>query len=332
MAQHVAPPAARHVAEQVADLVAQHVQRHHARHAARLVVYTALLGGDRPLREAPVAADSSADFVCFTDDPGLRSATWQVIPVEPRLPTDLVRSERHLKIVGHPALDGYDRTLWVDNAVELLVPPETFVDDWLENADVASPVHTLYRTVLEEAEASVELGRDDHLRVFEQLAHYLSSAPTAVETNPHWTALLARRRTPRVEAVMTTWWEHVLRFSRRDQLSFSVVMAASGLRLNSVALPNLRSPLHLWPEGWETRAEGRTAGARPPGDRAGNRAGDPAGGRHLADAAALRTEIEEALGDGRDPHAWVWDLEARMAAATDKVRRLRDQLETQRSS
>ena len=172
MAQHVAHPSAdllpnllpnllcqpvaQHVAEQVADLVAQHVQRHRPRHAARLVVYTALLGGDRSLREVPVAAESSADFVCFTDDPALRSATWQVVPVEPRFPTDLVRSERHLKIVGHPALDGYDRSLWVDNAVELLVPPESFVDDWLAEADVASPVHTLYRTVVEEAEASIE--------------------------------------------------------------------------------------------------------------------------------------------------------------------------------
>ena len=100
-----------------------------------------------------------------------------MIPVEPRLPADPVRSERYLKIVGHPALAGYDRSLWVDNAVELLALPESFVDGWLEDADVAAPVHTLYRTVLEEAEASIDLGKDDHLRVFEQLAHYVGSAP-----------------------------------------------------------------------------------------------------------------------------------------------------------
>ena len=179
----------------------------------------------------------------------MRSDTWQVIPVEPRLPTDPVRSERFLKIVGHPALAGYDRTLWVDNAVELRALPETFVDGWLEEADVAAPVHTFYRSVLDEAQASIDLGKDDHLRVFEQLAHYVDSSPTAIEANPHWTALLARRRTPRVEVAMTTWWEHVLRFSRRDQLSFGVVMAASDLRLHSVPLPNLRSPLHSWPAG-----------------------------------------------------------------------------------
>jgi len=322
MAKHVAQHVAQHVAEQVAQLVADHLarqaDRHRPRHAPRLVVYTALLGGDRQLREVPLAVESSADFVCFTDDPALRSSTWQVIPVDPRLPTDLVRSERYLKIVGHPVLTAYDRSLWIDNAVELLALPESFVDGWLEDADVATPVHTFHRTVLDEAEASIDLGRDDHLRVFEQLAHYVGSSPTAVESNPHWTALLARRRAPQVEAVMTTWWEHVLRFSRLDQLSFGVVMAASGLRLHSVPLPNLRSPVHRWPNGWATRS----------GDRAVHQ---PAG-RHAGDPAVLRAEMEEVLGDGRDPHAWVWDLEARMTAATANVRRIRDQIERHRSS
>ena len=274
MAQHVATPVARHVAEQVAELVAQHVQATARGTPPTWPSTPRCSAATGHCARCPWPRTRRPTSCASPTTPACAATSWQVIPVEPRLPTDLVRSERYLKIVGHAALDGYDRTLWVDNAVELLVPPETFVDDWLEDADVASPVHTFYRTVLEEAEASIELGRDDHLRVFEQLAHYLRSAPAAVETNPHWTALLARRRTPGVDAAMTTWWEHVLRFSRRDQLAFSVVMAASDLRLNSVPLPNLRSPLHRWPEGWETRgsAERRTHPAdagQAPGRRRG---------------------------------------------------------------
>src|SRR5688572_8775764 len=97
------------------------------RHASRLVVYTALLGSGRELREAPVALESAADFLCFTDDPELRSETWEPVLVRPRLPGDLVRSERYLKIVGHPALAAYDRGLWVDHVVELESAPETVV-------------------------------------------------------------------------------------------------------------------------------------------------------------------------------------------------------------
>ena len=308
MAQHVSQPASQHV----------------SRHGSRLVVYTAVLGGDRGPREVPLAIESSADFVCFTDDPALRSDTWEVLPVEPRLPTDLVRSERYLKIVGHPALAGYDRSLWVDPAVELREPPESFVDAWLEEADVAAPLHTFYRSVLAELQASIDRGKDDHLRVFEQLAHYLPTARDVLEANPHWTALLARRRTPEVDAAMTTWWEHVLRYSRRDQLSFGVVVGASGLRLHSVPLPNVRSPLHHWPDGWATRAEDGPADIAVP-------AVARKAGRHLAGPAAARAELDEVLGDGQDPDAWIWDLEARMTRATANVRRLRDRLEQERA-
>src|SRR3954470_4532147 len=70
-----------------------------AKHASRTVVYTAVLGGDQPLREQPVAGDSTADFLCFTDDADLRSQTWEPVLVQPRLAGDVVRSARYLKIV-----------------------------------------------------------------------------------------------------------------------------------------------------------------------------------------------------------------------------------------
>ena len=154
-----------------------------------------------------------------------------------------------------------------------------------------------------------------------------------METNPHWTALLARRRTPRVDAVMTTWWEHVLRFSRRDQLAFSVVMAASGLRLNSVRAA--QPPLAAAPlaGGLGDAGEGRRedAAARRGGNRAGDATAGPAASTWLTPRpCAPRSRRSSATPSTRT--RWVWDLEARMAAATANVRRLRDQLESQRSS
>jgi hypothetical protein len=180
--------------------------------------------------------------------------------------------------------------------------------------------------LLAEAEASIDLGKDDHLRVFEQLAHYLRAWPAAVEANPGWTALLARRQTPEVEAAMTTWWEHVLRYSRRDQLSFSVVLADSGLRLHSVPLGNLRSPLHHWAGGWETRAGDGTRLSGAPRVEEDH----PPAGRHAADPAYVRAEIEAALADVRDEDRWIRDLEARLAQATENVRRQRERVHGER--
>jgi len=223
---------------------------------APAAVYTAVIGGYEVLREEPMAAESALPFLCFTDDPGLTSQTWEIVVVEPRFRSDATRSARHLKICGHPRLEDYETTLWIDNTVELAVRPEQFLPEWLDEADLAAPLHSFHPTVLAEAEAVIDLGKDDFVRVYEQVAHYARTAAAALEQNPHWTAILARRRTASVAAAMQTWWEHVLRFSRRDQLSFTVAMSLGEVRLRSILLPNLSSALHAWP-----RAEGRREGS-----------------------------------------------------------------------
>ena len=151
----------------------------------------------------------------------------------------------------------------MDNAVELRTPPELFVGGWLADAHVAAPLHTFYATVLAEAQASIDLGKDDHLRVFEQLAHYLETAPGALAAGQHWTGLLARRGSHTAELAMTMWWEHVLRYSRRDQLSFGVAMAAAGVWVRSVPLANLQSAVHHWPgRARDARRRGRAGPGR----------------------------------------------------------------------
>lgn len=118
-------------------------------------VYTALIGGYESLREEPLARASGWEFVCFTDVPGLTGQTWRVVPVMPRLPSDPVRSARHVKICGDPALGHHDTTLWIDNTVELRAPPEEFVEHWLDGVDVAVPLHSERSSVLGEADAAV---------------------------------------------------------------------------------------------------------------------------------------------------------------------------------
>ena len=72
----------------------------------RRCVYTCLIGDYERLNEQPVAANSSLDFVCFTDAPGLTSESWRIVPVIPTFPLDHVRSQRLLKILPEEILRG----------------------------------------------------------------------------------------------------------------------------------------------------------------------------------------------------------------------------------
>ena len=210
-------------------------------------VYTALFGGYEPLQEQPQARASSVPFICFTDDPNLTSTTWDVRVVEPPLVADPVRSARMLKIRGHDQLAEFDETLWIDNRIVLTVDPEVVLDEWLADAELALPWHSFRDTVEGEFEIVALTRLDDPARIWEQFSHYQRHYSQILAGRPHWTAIIARRNTAAVARAMGVWSDHVLRYSRRDQLSESVALASTELRINSVTLDNLGSHLHEWP-------------------------------------------------------------------------------------
>ena len=65
--------------------------------------------------------------------------------------------------------------------------------DLAEGADVAAPLHSYRSSVL--AEAVIDGGLDDFACVYEQMTTYLRDGDDALEENPHWIGMLARRRT-----------------------------------------------------------------------------------------------------------------------------------------
>ncbi len=215
--------------------------------APRRVVYTALIGQYEELLEQPAAAGSGVTFICFTDDPNLSSSTWQVRLITPAFPEDPVRSARMLKIRGHSDLAEFDENLWIDNTVFLKTDPELIFDEWLDGADIALPLHSYRETVDREFEEVLRLRLDDPARIREQHRQYVHSFPDVLESKPHWTAILARRNTEIVAATMSTWMDHVLRYSRRDQLSEGVAFSLSQGRVKSVEIDNFESALFAWP-------------------------------------------------------------------------------------
>ncbi len=210
----------------------------------RRAVYTAVIGGYETALTLPPQSD--VDYICFTDEPTLTSTRWQVKLISPLFPADPVRSARHIKIVGHPVLDEYDETLWVDNRVELLIDPADLMASWLADADVSMPSHSYRETVVDEFVAVLEGGFDDPARVQEQLFHYVTHDADALQERPYWTAIIARRPTAEVAQAMGTWRDQVLRYSRRDQLSVNVTLRRAGLKVTAQPIDSFGSGQHEW--------------------------------------------------------------------------------------
>lgn len=221
----------------------------------RSVVFTALLGNYERLLDQPVAKDSTADFICFTDDRSLTSTDWEVVLIDPLLPLDMVRSQRALKIRGHRRLEDYGRWLYIDNAVLLRKDPIEILDDWLSDADYAVSRHSFRDVLIDEFDAVAALQYDDAARIAEQLLHYAELYPDLLEGPVYWNGMIARRNTAAVHRMASLWFDHVLRYSRRDQLSATVAIATSGLAVRVLDENNNDSPTHQWPAGVDRKAE-----------------------------------------------------------------------------
>lgn len=216
----------------------------------RVALYSVVLGRYEERNQQPEIAERLEPWVepiLLTDDVEATSEFWRVVVVEPALPDDPVRSQRLLKILGHPVLDAFDATIYVDNAVTLLATPGELMDAWLGEHEMALPAHSYRETVLDEFDEVVRLQYDEPSRIYEQLLAYGRQHPEVLDLRPWWTAILLRRRTPRVQRAMRTWADHVLRYSRRDQLSAGVAFAGLEDVLATVEVDNMTSPLHRWP-------------------------------------------------------------------------------------
>ncbi|TAL45381.1 MAG: DUF616 domain-containing protein [Salinibacterium sp.] len=215
--------------------------------APRSAVYTALFGGYETLNDDQVVGDGRVPYICFTDDATLTSAVWDIRLVAPLFANDLQRSQRDIKIRGHRDLAQFDATLYIDNSVSLREPPETLVERWLESAEIAIPRHSFRETVLDEFIAVVSLALDDPTRVFEQLQHYSVIAPGVLRQKPYWNGMIARRNSAAVELTMNRWFDDVLRYSRRDQLSANFAFSLAATKTVGIEIDNHGSASHTWP-------------------------------------------------------------------------------------
>jgi len=205
-----------------------------ADHRTRLVVYTVLIGAKEPLANPlsslpavlqtasgiATGSDLDLDFVCITDNPDLQSPVWRFVPIGARhLPPE--KLSRRPKALPHEYFPAAEFSLYVDNTVSFKRLPH------------ASDLHTtqpmLFRAFrhgtrhnpAEEATAVAMLGYDDTDVICRQLDFYAALHPldriTPLTTA---TVLLRQHHAPAVRRFGALWWESILAFSKRDQLSF----------------------------------------------------------------------------------------------------------------
>lgn len=279
-------------------------------------VYTVLFGDYEELNNDHAPQDGIT-MLCLTDNPDLESDVWDVVVVEPTFPMDSVRSQRLIKISGHERLTEFHETLYIDNSVTLTGSASALLEQWLDGYDVAMPIHSFRSSLADEFVAVIRDGLDDLGRVVEQYEHYALMG-VDFEVRPLWSAMIARRHTPEVQRAFGAWAAHMLRYSRRDQLSNRV--ALTGVSINEIDGDNYHSDYHTWPQvaGRKTHVRAASSEVYLPLQL---RAGKAEAERRASDAELAAAQEQIALLSSR---LTALDAELRTRLSTRIARRFRN--------
>ncbi|WP_323735685.1 glycosyltransferase [Methanosphaera sp. ISO3-F5] len=188
---------------------------------SKLVVYTALTGNYDEL-VTPLVINPKFDYICFTDNPNLKSDFWTIKYMEEEH-IDKIRKARKYKILPHKYLKEYDYSLWIDANFDIIGDIEEYIHKYSSNNKLLVIKHDIRDDIYDEAEECIRLEKDTPELIHKQIARY------AEDNYPRHNGLIAsgiifrNHNNQEVKALMNEWYREVQDYSRRDQLSFNYV-------------------------------------------------------------------------------------------------------------
>jgi hypothetical protein len=188
------------------------------------VVYTIIFGGYDTLK-TPDIVSPSFDYVCFTDDPELKSEIWQIRIVQK--PKRLNYKRFTAEFVTNPFshLREYKLSVWIGAQISIHCDIEDFVAAVLpENKSLAIMNHPIRNCVYEEAEKVIEFNKDYVHVVQKQMLKYRKLGLPEHGGLVSGGIIVRRHNNKKVRQHCRLWYREIKNHSQRDQLSFNFIL------------------------------------------------------------------------------------------------------------
>ena len=171
------------------------------------IIYTAITGDYDKLIEQP--KQEGWDYICFTDNPDLKSDLWDIRVVEWN-----EKKCREIKILPHKFLPEHALSIWLDGNLKINCNPDKFL-----TMDYCVMHHPWRKNISEEAENCVWLQKDNSDIIMKQVSDY--KAELGDFQGLFATGVIIRKNTEENQKFSEFWWNEVEKYSRRDQISFA---------------------------------------------------------------------------------------------------------------
>ena len=194
------------------------------------VVYTSITGGYDTLKK-PLFMAPDWDYICFTNDKiDTTQSAWQIrpIPIENECNT---RLSRYVKLVPHNVLQEYDYSVWIDASIQIKSHFITQRADELIRDDriLSLPLHSSRNCIYDEANVCISINKDNADIIGRQVA-FLRDEGFPENYGLYGNCIIFRQHNnPNLQKIGEEWWNLLLRYSKRDQLSLSYLLWKNNL-------------------------------------------------------------------------------------------------------
>lgn len=219
-----------------------------------LVLYSAHYGQADPLNPDVFGGFASCRRVLFTDRADVALPGVEVIH-DPLDGLDPARASRRAKLAPHRHFPDADWSIWIDNKSRLRRDPGEVLAAVRAQSDAAFFAFPHFRRdcVYHELQTCWENGLDDYRVLKERERTYRTERMPAHSGLIEGHFIIRRHNDPALARFGDRWLEHVLRFSRRDQISFPYLVWKLGLRYDFITALDWRETVEFTVHDRKTR-------------------------------------------------------------------------------
>ena len=194
-----------------------------------IVIYTCVTRGYDDYLTRPAKQSRDVSFICFTDDRLFEKNGWTLQGL--KQPSSINRPDlinRYHKFFPHVLFPDADCSIYIDGNLEITGDMIPLIKGLIKSGSALSFLkHPGHSTLEDEIAACIRLNKfkgDDISMLDAQKEFYLREG--LPENHPHFRAsiLLRDHRNEMLAPAMSLWWEQLLNYTGRDQLSLPYVI------------------------------------------------------------------------------------------------------------
>ena len=177
------------------------------------IIYTIITNDCDTLKE-PLKHSPGWDYLCLTDNPNLKSDTWNIEVVNDL--EDPKKLSRLYKIKNH--FPDYDLSIFIDATFSIKRPLDPFALSKTEGIWLNS--HPQRQCLYEEAQVVIDKNLDNPETVLNQISRYKAEGLPEQNGLYRCGIMVRNPKDDRITEMCDLWWKEVENGSWRDQVSF----------------------------------------------------------------------------------------------------------------